>query len=371
MESDIEKNVIGSLILKPAFFQEVSEIISEKDFKIDLYRHAFDTLMRMKAKGDEIEITHLYLEMGRPGDASKLAQSYDDCIFDLPYYARVLKKRNLQDQINEDAKNRQYEDLQKRISDLRTLGKPIDLQQLTEIISKGETRNEIIKTGYKDLDAIIELELTDLMVLAGRPSVGKSLLGCAILANASQDCPAGIISFEMSPMKIVNRLCHAYSTEYLNSINPNLLIASPLPFSLNTVRKTLKDMIAKKPVKIVLIDYLQLMSETKEFRSRHLEISFIIRSLKEIAKEFGVAMIVISSLARGEKSSDSKPILSDLKESGDIEYTADIVCFLHRSKTEMDADLIVAKNRNGKNGMVRLIWLPNKISYGSYEWRED
>jgi replicative DNA helicase len=107
------------------------------------------------------------------------------------------------------------------------------------------------------------------------------------------------------------------------------------------------------------------MSETKNFSSRHLEISYIIRSLKEIAKEFNVAMIVVSSLARGQKADDSKPILADLKESGDIEYCADVVGFLYRKRNLNDAELIIAKNRNGKNAVVDLKWNEQKICYES------
>jgi replicative DNA helicase len=370
METDIEKNVIGSLILKPEFLQEVSEIISERDFNIDLYRYAFRTMLSMVAKGDEVEITNLYLEMGRPDTASKLSESFDDCIFDPPHYARILKKMNLENEISIAAKKREYEEIQKKVSELKGLGKPVALEIITDVITKGEKKEEIIRTGYRDLDSIVEFERTDLMVLAGRPGVGKSLLACAMLANIAKEHTVGIISFEMSPIKIVKRLALAYSFDYLNSINRNLVIASPSIFNLREIRKALNEMVAKKGVKAVLIDYLQLMSETKEFRSRHLEVSYIIRSLKEMAKEFQVAMIVISSLARGDKS-DTKPVLSDLKESGDIEYTSDIVCFLHREKSDLNADLIVAKNRNGRLGIVKLIWLSQKISYGTWEWKEE
>lgn len=370
MDLQIEKNVIWNMINHPDRIGETLEIVSEKDFVVPLYRHAFSTISKLKKEGRIVDLPSLFLEMGRP-TISPIIGADDDTLFGPVHYANLLKQRNIENEISEAAKDRDYETIQDRIKELKSIGSTVDLGKITEIIAKGEKRNEIIPTGYVDLDSVVKFERTDLMVLAGRPGVGKSLFGCSILANMAFKNVVGVISFEMSEIKIVKRLSYGYSMNYLNEINQNYLIASPSAFNLREVRKTLNEMVLKRGVKVVLVDYLQLMSETKEFRSRHLEISHIIRSLKELAKEFQVGMIVVSSLARGEKSGDSKPVLSDLKESGDIEYASDVVCFLHRNKTENDADLIVAKNRNGKNGMVRLIWEPEKIMYRSYEWREE
>lgn len=371
MELQIEKNVIWNMINHPDHINTVLEIISEKDFLHPLYRHAFLTISRLNKEGKIIDLPTLYLEMGRPETMSPVVGSDDDTLFGPVHYATLLKQRNIENDILEAAEEREYEVLQDRIKELHGLGSPIELGKITEIIQKGEKRNEVIPTGYRDLDTVIKIEQTDLVVLAGRPGVGKSLFGCSILANMAVQNVVGIISFEMSGIKIVKRLSYGYSIKYLNEINDNFLISSPSIFNLREVRKTLNEMVLKRGAKVILVDYLQLMSETKEFRSRHLEISYIIRSFKELAKEFQIALIVISSLSRGEKSGESRPVLQDLKESGDIEYASDVVCFLHRQKQELNADLIIAKNRNGKNGLVRMIWLPEKIMYGSHEWREE
>lgn len=370
-EAQIEKSVIWNLINHPDRINAALEIISEKDFLHPLYRHAFSTISKLNKEGRIIDLPTLYLEMGRPEIMSPIIGSDDDTLFGPVHYANLLRQRNIENDISEAAREREYETLQDRIKELHGLGTTIELGKITEIIEKGEKRNEVISTGYRDLDTVVKIERTDLVVLAGRPGVGKSLFGCSILANMAIQNPVGVISFEMSDIKIVKRLSYGYSMNYLNEINDNFLISSPSIFNLREVRKTLNEMVLKRGAKVILVDYLQLMSETKEFRSRHLEVSYIIRSFKELAKEFQVALIVISSLSRGEKSGESRPVLSDLKESGDIEYASDVVCFLHRTKQELNADLIIAKNRNGKNGLVRLVWIPEKIMYGTHEWKEE
>ena len=129
-------------------------------------------------------------------------------------------------------------------------------------------------------------------------------------------------------------------------------------------------------VAVVLVDYLQLMREKEDFRSRHLEVSHIIRRIKEIAKELKMAMIVISQLSRDidYRGEGSSPSLSDLKESGDIEYAADSILFIHQPRKE-EKDyrgedtkfLIIAKNRWGMTGRIQVSWQGFKTRFGSYD----
>ena len=311
--------------------------------------------------------------MGRPENISGLIDGVDDFLFPASHYAELLKQQNLENGILESAKKRDYEDAQSKITELKHLGKAVDIETICQIIEKGDPKKEAYITGYFDLDSVVRFEATDLFVLAGKSSVGKTILGTQILANMAKEIPVGFISFEMSEVKIAKRLSMSHSMDQLNAINQNFNIACPIPFNLSSVRKALKDMTSRKGVKVVLIDYLQLMQETKEFRSRHLEVSHIIRQLKEIAKEYGVGMMVISSLSRSidQKGENARPVLGDLKESGDIEYASDVVCFLHRQPRENDAELIVAKNRNGTLGIVKLVWLKQKVTYAPWEWKQE
>ena len=372
-EIKIEKDLIWRMIVNADEIPEVVDLISPDDFMSQLYRNAYQTILKLHNENRLIDLNSIYLEMGRPDKISNLIQETDDCFFPASHYANVLKQRNLENDILRASKEREYDEVQKNINELKLLGKPTDIRTLTEIIEKGEVRNEVFATRYCDLDSIVKLECTDLMILAGRSSVGKSILGSCMLANMAKYIPVGLISFEMTEIKIVGRLMQSYSTEYLNEINRNFIITSPITFNLSETRKAIHAMKMKKGIKVVMVDYLQLMSETKEYRSRHLEISHTIRQLKAMAREFQVAMIVVSSLNRGidQKAEKAKPALGDLKESGDIEYCADEVCFLHREPKQENADLIVAKNRNGKTGIIKLVWLKEKICYGNYEWQRN
>jgi len=373
MESQIEQSLVWRLICHPEEALEVSDLISPDDFITPLYRKTYQTTLRMLREKMIVDLPALYIEMGRPDNISGIIDGVEDSIFPASHYARLIKQKNLEGGILEAAKKREYEDAQTKITELKHLGKTVDIETICQIMAKGDPKREAYFTGYADLDSVISFESTDLFVIAGKSSVGKTILGTQILANMAKQIPVGFISFEMSEIKIVKRLSYSHSMSQLNEINPNFHIACPIPFNLNSVRKTLKEMVTRKGIKVILIDYLQLMQESKEFRSRHLEVSHIIRQLKEIAKEYSVGIMVVSALSRNidQKGENAKPVLGDLKESGDIEYASDIVCFLHRQAKENDAELIVAKNRNGTLGIIKLVWLKNKITYGPYEWRED
>lgn len=373
MDLKIEQILIWRIINHPEEIQEISELLTENDFMDSLYRNAFRTILTMKKENKLIDLPSVYLDMGRPQNISRIIDEVEECLFGAIHYANLIKQRNLENDITKSTQSREYDEVQKRITELKQLGKPVDLHDIVSIIEKGDEKTEVFKTGYVDLDAVLDFSSSDLFILAGRPSVGKSLFGACTLANMAREYPVGMVSFEMSEIKIVKRLFQTYSMNYINSINPNFNIVCPTGFNLSETRKAIKEMKLKKGIRVVLVDYLQLMSEPKRYQSRHLEISDIIRQLKQMAKEFDVGVIVISSLSRAidQKTEKAKPMLGDLKESGDIEYAADIVCFLHRPPKEKDAELIIAKNRNGKTAIIELVWLEEKVAYGSYARIEE
>ena len=373
MDLKIEQILIWRIINHPEEIQEISELLTENDFMDSLYRNAFRTILTMKKENKLIDLPSVYLDMGRPQNISRIIDEVEECLFGAIHYANLIKQRNLENDITKSTQSREYDEVQKRITELKQLGKPVDLHDIVSIIEKGDEKTEVFKTGYVDLDAILDFSSSDLFILAGRPSVGKSLFGACTLVNMAREYPVGMVSFEMSEIKIVKRLFQTYSMNYINSINPNFNIVCPTGFNLSETRKAIKEMKLKKGIRVVLVDYLQLMSEPKRYQSRHLEISDIIRQLKQMAKEFDVGVIVISSLSRAidQKTEKAKPMLGDLKESGDIEYAADIVCFLHRPPKEKDAELIIAKNRNGKTAIIELVWLEEKVAYGSYARIEE
>lgn len=371
MEIQIEESVIGSLLNKPEYIHQVDEIISEKDFKIDLYRHAYQTIKSMKEKNLVIELNALYLQMGRPENISLIAKSMDDTIFDPVHYANQLRKRNLEDEIKRTAGERDFEKTKERIKEIEMLGKPASLYNIQKMLEEKPDFGQIFKTGYADLDSFVKFRPTDLMVIAGRPSVGKSSLGLSMLAEMALSFPVGLISFEMALFQIGKRLSEMYNFGKLNFINSNFVACSPSVFTLNEVRKAMREAVDKSGTRVIMVDYLQLMEMGRKMESRRLEITGIIRGLKELAKEFLVGMIVVSSLSRGE-GEDVRPHLGMLRESGDIEYCADIVLFLHHKKGEQTTELIIDKNRFGKSKkIVPLIWLEDRVMYGSHSWQEQ
>lgn len=317
MDRKIEQFLIWSIILQPGQLKAVSEVVTEQDFIDTLFKKAYRTLLDMQEKNIEIDTSSLYIEMGRPENISSLLPKDDDQYIPSPaHYARLLKQRNLENEIREAADKREFDVAKEKISEIETLGKPTDLLTISQMIESGSLSNELFKTGFVDLDSILRFRKKDLLVLAGKPGNGKSTIGLSILAYLSLQIPTGMISFEMSPAGIVERLTIMFTTDYLTRIHDNFLVACPPKFNLQEVRKAIQHMQSKKGTSLFVIDYLQLMDEPRRFSSRHLEISYITRQIKELAKEFNVGIILLSQLSRAidQRGKGARPVLSDVKE---------------------------------------------------------
>jgi replicative DNA helicase len=248
-----------------------------------------------------------------------------------------------------------------------------------------------LASGFYNLDSLTQgFQKSDLVIIAGRPSMGKTALGLNIALNTIQDSklPVLFFSLEMSKEQIMYRLLametninqmrlrsgKLYQNDWLK-LNKMIKIMSKLPFfiddtanlSIQDIRSKIKTIIFEQnKIGLVVIDYLQLMSNSKlKSENRVQELSQITRSLKTIAREFNIPIIALSQLSRNvENRVDKKPILSDLRESGSIEQDADLVLMLYRSKyynsKQIDEplfqliELIIAKHRNGPVGTVAL-----------------
>ena len=241
-----------------------------------------------------------------------------------------------------------------------------------------------IPTGFTALDAMLGgLQRQDLIILAARPSVGKTALALNIAETAAlvSECPSLLVSLEMSRPQIVTRLCSALGKiphQILRSGNLKDSQWASLAVSFSRVSQTglvIDDrpaqtlpeirVSAKRAVsqgcRLVIVDYLQLV-KGEESENRNLEVAGITRGLKALAKELNVPVLALSQLSRAvEKRGDRHPVLSDLRDSGGIEQDADVVLFLHRETRpkpgeEHEAELIVAKQRNGPTGLLKLHW---------------
>jgi replicative DNA helicase len=246
-----------------------------------------------------------------------------------------------------------------------------------EKISSG-VAGEGVKTGFKDLDALTNgFHPGNMIVLAARPAVGKSTLGLDIARYASihKRETSVIFSLEMSRSEITMRMLSAEARVPLNNIRSGqlgeeewakmarrmgeisdapLFIDDSPNLSLMEIRAKSRRLKQRHDLKLIVIDYLQLMTSGKKVENRQQEVSEFSRQLKLLAKELNVPVVAISQLNRSpEQRSDKKPMLSDLRESGSIEQDADVVILLHREdlydsqNRSGEADLIVAKHRNG------------------------
>jgi replicative DNA helicase len=246
-----------------------------------------------------------------------------------------------------------------------------------EKISSGVV-GEGVKTGFKDLDALTHgFHPGNMIVLAARPAVGKSTLGLDIARYASihKGDTSVIFSLEMSRSEITMRMLSAEARVPLNNIRSGalsdeewarmarrmgeiseapLFIDDSPNLSLMEIRAKARRLKQRHNLKLIVIDYLQLMTSGKRVENRQQEVSEFSRQLKLLAKELNVPVVAISQLNRSpEQRSDKKPMLSDLRESGSIEQDADVVILLHRDDLydqqarSGEADLIVAKHRNG------------------------
>jgi replicative DNA helicase len=258
---------------------------------------------------------------------------------------------------------------------------PAALDQI-EKMQSGEIA-EGIKTGFKDLDALTNgFHPGNMIVIAARPAVGKSTLGLDIARNAAihnGECSV-IFSLEMSRSEITMRMLSAEARVALNNIRSGslsddewsklarrmgeindapLFIDDSPNLSMMEIRAKARRLKQRHDLKLVVIDYLQLMTSGKKVENRQQEVSEFSRQLKLLAKELNVPVVAISQLNRSpEQRADKKPMLSDLRESGSIEQDADVVILLHRDdlydsqNRSGEADLNVAKHRNGPTKII-------------------
>lgn len=258
-----------------------------------------------------------------------------------------------------------------------------------------------VATGFSDLDhKTAGLQPSDLILIAARPSMGKTAFAINIAQHAAvkDRKSVAIFSLEMSKEQLARRmLCtqglvdaqkvrvgDLSEEEWLNLIEASAIIGqAPIHIddtpglSVNEIRAKCRKLKLEKGLDMILIDYLQLMSGNGKKDSRQQEISEISRGLKGLAREMGAPVIALSQLSRAcETRQDHRPILSDLRESGAIEQDADIVMFLYRdeyynenSEAKNQAECIIAKQRNGQTGTVHLTWLGSYTKFANSSYR--
>lgn len=416
-----EQSVIGGLLLDNTAFDKVADRIVSDDFYRIEHRLIYEAIVKLSEEGkpaDVVTVSECLTRIGRLEKAGGISYvgslanntpsvanitAYAELVRDAAVLRRLISisneitsaaykpdGRNAAD-ILDHAEERIMEatDRNRRSSGPQHVGGLLsDAVDRIDVLYRSELAYTGVPTGFRALDEITSgLQPGDLVVVAGRPSMGKTALamGFAEYAAINQSLPVAIFSMEMSGEQLVNRLLSSLGQIDSNRIRTGKLEPDDWP-RLTSAISILKDAkifidsaSALTPLEVrsrarrlkmehglglIIIDYIQLMGSGVNEENRATEISNITRALKSLAKELNVPVVALSQLNRSvEQRGDKKPVMSDLRESGAIEQDADVILFIYRdevyNKSDENpnrgyADIIIAKQRNGPIGEVRL-----------------
>lgn len=418
-----ERSLLGSMLISSDVCQTVLSLASKDDFYLDSHRILFEAMQNIYADNSPVDVTTLtsYLidkklldKTGGVEYLLELSESVPTTSHSEHYLKRLNEKALLRRLIKESTEiiEKAYGDVE-NINDFigevekdflnvtrdRNAGEFQNvksvIQKVTDrlvMLQKADGKISGVKTGYYDLDKLTSgFQKGDLIILAARPSVGKTAFALNVAYNVSykSDEAVAIFSLEMPAEQLIQRIiCSAGSlkAESLRSgsilkesseryyaaadkvSKCNLYIDDTPGIRVGEIAAKCRRLKREQGLKMIVIDYLQLISGPANSReSRQQEVSDISRQLKMIARELEVPVLALSQLSRSvEKRDNKRPVLSDLRESGAIEQDADIVSFIHRedyqdpkkeAETQGATDIIIAKHRNGALADIRLVFL--------------
>ncbi len=420
-----EKALLGAVMTKPSALIEVLEIVRPEDFYSTKHRLIFKAVLGLYEKNDPVDIVSLtsFLTDKKSIDGVGGASYLVDLINSVPsssnakFYAEIVRKKadlrrliESADQIAElgygqnDDVSSIFDKAEKAFLSLVSFSKKsfVSLKDtLTEAWERFERLHKSgdemrgIPTGFKDLDHhLAGLQKSDLIILAARPSMGKTSLALDIARQVAchKNIPVCIFSLEMSQQQLVDRLIAAEShvdswklrtgklsaEEDFTRIRDALDTLSKAPIfidddSSNNITK-MKSVCRKLKMEnnlgLVIVDYLQLMIPKRDSDSLVQQVTELSRSLKGLARELDVPVLALSQLSRAVEQRGGRPRLSDLRDSGSIEQDADVVMFIHREdkyNEESDrkniAEILIEKHRNGPTGKVDLYFDEKRVSF--------
>jgi len=430
---DAERSVLGGILIRNDTYNHAAALIDSGDFYRDAHRRIFDAMVELNERGDAIDLVTLKEALTRTGEiedvggVAYLARLVDGVpkATNVEHYATIVKEKStlralisraqeiLQEayagsedaeEILDSAERRIFEVADKRI---RTGFIPIaDLvQESFDTLSKLQQHRGLVSgvpTGFTELDEMTSgLQGGDLIIVAARPSMGKTsfVLNIAQHVALSRERPmtVGFFSLEMSASQLFIRLltaearidAHRLRSGYLSADDyaklvkavgtletARIFIDDTASIGVLEMRAKARRLKSEHGLDLLIIDYIQLMTGRGRFDNRQQELASISRSLKGLAKELGVPILVLSQLSRApEARSDRRPQLSDLRESGALEQDADVVMMIFRpgvyEKDNPDlqnvAEIIIAKQRNGPIGTANLAFLGQYTLFANIE----
>jgi replicative DNA helicase len=418
---DAERGVLGAILLDN---QNLSAAHEEKirpdDFFHENHRRIFERMEELDEERKAIDLLTLADELKRRGELESaggvayLASLVDGVprISNVPHYARIVKEKSIlrhlvhtahsieqraldaeldADELLDTAESDIFRLAQDRIRQGFITIKELvtkNFDRLEKLVSEGRTITGL-STGYTSLDEMTSgLQPSELIILAARPSMGKTALALNIAENvALAGQRVAVFSLEMSKESLLMRLlsaharidAHKFRTGHLARDDREKMSASLNELSRSAIwiddsaTATVLEMGAKarrlkndKGLDLVIVDYLQLISARGRFNNRNEEVTSISRGLKALAKELQIPVLVLSQLTRAPERDSRRPQLADLRESGAIEQDADVVLFINRpgfykpdapDEERNQAELIMAKQRNGPTGILRFVFL--------------
>jgi len=409
-DSDAEQSVLGAMLLSKDAIADVYDELKGPDFYRPAHELIFDAIIDLYGRGEPADAVTVAAELTKRGEITKVggAPYLHTLSASVPiaanagYYASIVHDKAIQRRLvdagtkiaqmgyaGEGEIDQLVDRAQSEIFGIGESAKGEDCQPLSAIMEG--TLDEIeaisnrgdglvgVPTGLADLDDVVNgFQPGQMVIVAGRPGSGKSTLGLDFCRSAAvhHNLTSAFFSLEMTRSEIMMRLLSAESTIHLNSIRngmndsdweklgPRMASVSGAPMFIDdSPNLTMMDIRAKArrlkqrhDLRLMVIDYIQLMSSGKKVESRQLEVSEFSRQIKLLAKELEVPIIALSQLNRGnEQRADKRPQVSDLRESGSLEQDADIVILVHRedlysneSERAGEADLIIGKHRNGR-----------------------
>ena len=427
-----ERSILGAILLDNALCNQAIELLRRDEFFLDSHRRIYAKMISLAERSSPIDFITLTDELRRAGEFEQVGgATYIASLIDgvprtdtIEHYAKIVKSRAMlrrlisasnqiiarciddeEDAITivDQAEQMIFEIAEDRIRQgFQSIGPvaEVRLEQVEQMAGRPEMITGV-PTGFTDFDRMTSgLQRQDLVILAARPSMGKTALALNIAQYAAKNGSViGIFSLEMSNEQLVSRLlcsearvdAHRLRTGYLNreewaKLADALRRVTEMQIYLDDtpgqgvleMRAKSRRLKAEHGLDLLIVDYLQLMTGRGRIESRQQEVSQISRELKGLAKELDIPVIALSQLSRAPETrgGDHKPQLSDLRESGAIEQDADLVCFIYReevyNQTDENrgiADLIIGKQRNGPTGQLQLAFLKEFTRFDNM-WRE-
>jgi replicative DNA helicase len=428
---DSERVILGAILLDNQLISQAIEHLRADDFYSPLHRRIFKAMTALFERSERIDPILIGEELKKDGSIDSIGgiATITNLTFGLPHfsdiltYTKVVKDKSIVrslikvcNQITSEALAEEddaaeiLDHAEQQIfalADERTRQGFLHVRPIAETViervqefAKRESHALTgLATGFRDLDEKTSgLQKTDLIIVAARPSMGKTALCLTLAQNAAiqEAACVAVFSLEMSKEQLVMRMlsseskvdAHRFRSGYLTRdewarlaegigtlSEANIFIDDTPGISVLEMRAKLRRLAAEqKKLDLVVVDYLQLMSGSKRTESRQQEVSQISRELKALAKEMQVPVVALSQLSRApEARNPPKPMMSDLRESGSIEQDADVVAFIYREdyyrpseENAGIAEILIAKQRNGPTGTVRLAFLKEFTRFENY-----